>query len=329
MSSVRELARHPRLLHLRGRVRQLRDTTLDRQLVNLRRLIRELRREQADVVYFGESSLIHISPDDVDKRRLGEMVEARLGGAGRVAQFYGPAYSPTLFAETVRIISTLDVRPRAVVCPMAIRPSAATHVIEHPVFAYRDALAQLRTIDDARGRLPVRNRSSAPSPADYARYEALEVRGRWALHPTVGAYRQALRGYTEGPREIADQRILFDYFHGESAVDHPGLAAWAELGRQLSAYGVPVISYRTPVPMEVGESLFGQEFLDHVEANYQAVHDSFAANVSDLEVVDYRPLTRDDYLDPTDGTEHMNEHGRHAIADAVGDAVARRIAIGS
>lgn len=130
-------------------------------------------------------------------------------------------------------------------------------------------MARLRRLNDvsrvSRLRLPY-----LPTRAAHAEFEALGIETRWGGRSTIGEQRRLLHGVRHALGDPDEGRRLFDYFHGEVVgPDSYQLGAWARLGRLLASYAVPVVSYRTPIPLEYGERLFPGQFLDHVEGNFR------------------------------------------------------------
>lgn len=276
----------------------------------------------ADLLYFGDSSLLHVAAFDPDSRRMGELLEAELGL--RTAQFYGPGYSPELFAQVVRLLQDRP-RPKAVVVSFGLRTSTHTHVIEHPFYAYRRAVSVLTSAERLSPAILRHAYKRLPSDADYDQFRALPHRSAWPMAATIGEYRSLLKGYAEdkAPREL--QQTLFAYFHGEYSAGSRGLANWTELGRQLEALGVPVVAHRCYMPVELGSALLGPEFREHIDANFSAIEASFRAGFAGpLEVVD-RPLPNEVFINPYDGTEHLRLEGRRMVVEAVAPVVARSL----
>lgn len=318
---LRTFLRSPAFYRARAVARTWVHEHVERPVVAATNVARSLERG-ADLVHFGDSSLLHIAHDDSDPRRLGELLADDLGV--RSAQFYGPGYSPALFAQVARLLRDRP-RPRAVVVSFGLRTSTHAHVIEHPFYSYRRAVAVLSEADRITPRILGRAYKTLPTAAEYAPYEALPHRSPWPMLDTIGAYRARLRGYAmaQSPREL--QQTLFAYFHGEYSEGSRGLQHWTDLGRELSAFGVPVVAYRCYMPVELGTDLLGEEFREHVDANYGLIEKSFRAGFSgDLEVID-RPLPDAAFVDPYDGTEHLRLEGRRMVVDAVAPAVVRAL----
>lgn len=316
-----DLLRSPALARARRVAREWSDTHAERPVIRALGVAAAMRRRAADVLYFGDSSLIFTSPHDRDARRLGEMMSDAVGGS--LVTYHGPAYSALLWAEIARLIADLP-RPRAVIVPITVRPATHRHVAEHPVFSYRGSEATLRRARSVGPALLGKVYKRAATDAAYAEFEAIEHRGRWPVARTIGDYRRLLRGYRPATADDDAQRTLYAYFHGEHSADRPaGLDGWTRLGQHLRALDVPVVTYRTYMCLSRGNHLLGGEFTEHVEENFAVIEDRFLTALGDRAVtVDVAPPAEGLYLAPSDGTEHYNEDGRRYIVDAVLPSVA-------
>jgi hypothetical protein len=322
---VPNVLRAKMLWRARHHAREWADTHVERPVARALKVSAALRRG-ADVLYFGDSSLIHVSPTDTDKRRLGEMLAGESGL--RIAQFYGPGYPAALHAQVARLLAGESglPRPRCVIVSMPIRPTTHRHVVDHPVFGYASATAALATARRLDARLVRRLYKEPPSAEAYARFSAIERRSRWQLANTIGEYRERLRGFDAATADEDLQRVIFDYFHGEFSAEHPGLADWRRLGEYLRALDVPVIAYRTFMPLESGARLFGDDFVEHVDENYGLGEKHLFEGLGGGAALQFEPPPDRMFIAAQDSTEHLNEQGRRHVVAALCAAIRDRTA---
>jgi len=317
--AVRAIVRrlHGGLIMLMYRtVRGWRDQLVDPQLTQLRRTVRAFESGPVDVLMFGDSSSAYVGADDVDQRRLPEMVADELGPERRLVQVSGPGYNPELFDQFIRILGTLPHRPRVVVLTLNLRTATATHVVCHPEYGHRRSIEILTGIRDANQRLRSVSLKNRRTAKQFEQFEALPVSTRWAYGRTIGEFLAQVRGRRGGPENAEQQRALFDYFCGETiGPDHPQVARAAALGETLRAYGVPVIQFWAPIPFDRGETYFPNEFREHVESNLQVVQGAFDAAVGSVKQGMAPFATADDeFIDSGDASEHWNQAGRQRAA---------------
>ncbi|MDO7867853.1 hypothetical protein [Nocardioides jiangxiensis] len=296
--------------------RGVRDEYVDPQVRQLRSVVAEMRAGQIDVLILGDSTTTFFGRDDADPRRLPEMLQAELGRDVRLRLVAGAGYHPGLYAEFVRVLGTLEQRPRAVVVSRAIRTSGrVTHVARHPEYGYERSIAALAAIRDADSRMRAFSRANRRTEAETAAFHALEVETRWQQARTIGEFLEKVRGRRGGAEDIDQQRALFDYFHGETFTErHVDRARL--LGERLRAYGVPVVHYWPSIPWQRGETYFPGEFRAHCEQNFAVLRPAFDDALGDLGLTAEGPFDTpdDEFIDAADGSEHWNDKGRARIA---------------
>lgn len=227
----RPLKRWHSIGHLLRCYRLLRARCLQFVDLPLRQLgvaVRRLENGPVDVLFLGNSTNLFVAPDEPRSLRLQDLIEAKLGDDITKVALIGPGYGAALHSELVRVLALLEQRPRVIVVAMAVRTSTV-HVLRHPEYGYSRSMEFLKALDNPHARLPYlswRNRSTAE---DFTRFHALPVTTRWGRGQTIGEYQSALRGRRAAGEDLARQRTLFDYLHGENLAlaFHAG---WLEVG---------------------------------------------------------------------------------------------------
>jgi hypothetical protein len=304
----------PVSLELRARARKLRNRWVNQELKQLEAVRRRLLRGEVDILALGDSSFATSSPRDTDLRMIPQLVGARLGDV-RVATVAGPGFSGFLYGEVLRVLGTLEQRPKAVVFSTTIRTNTMVHIRHHPRYSYPVTKKALASTESARHRIRAVGRGHDPTPADYAAFYALPVRTRWGGESTIGSYRSVLEGMGAPPWSDHVERTLFDYFHGEIIEpDDKDLPQLADFAGRLNDYGVPAYTYWCLPPLERGERHFPGEFTDHVRSNWEIVRKTLAAPAEQLTIVE--PELEDlDFEDSQNANEHFSYSGRCKIAD--------------
>lgn len=308
---------------------------IDLPIRQLRTAVRRFERGPVDVVYLGNSTNLFVAPDEPRWRRLHELIKAEFPDA-RTVDFLGPAYNLELYSEFIRLLSTLERRPRLVVASLALR-TAATNIVEHPDYGYHHAIKLMRDLKKPTGHLPFFSARNRRTATDWQRFEALPLRTRWSRGQTIGDFLSVLRGRRNASEDLERQRALFDYLHGEFLTpDHPPFHLYAELGGRLREYGVPVVAYWAPVPVDRGETYFPGQFAQHIDTNMDVARKSFEDALGPLcYPVELGHTPDEEFIDSRDGSEHWNFTGRRRvvrlIAEQMRHAIARprRITTGS
>ena len=294
---------------------------MDWQLLQLWRAHLAISLRKADVLALGESSYLFVDPSDQDTRKLPEMIVDHVGGGATLVTFRGGGYDPRLYCEVIRLLGGDCGRPRVVVLSLCVRASLATHVQVNPRFSYRRSQEIMACLSRPRPPLATLVVRRDERGADKS-FEDERLVTRWTGVTTLGDFRERLRGASTA-RDGATERLLFDYFHGETVADNaPGLQRWRDLGRLLREFGVPVIAYHAPIPISRGEAHFPGEFREHVRRNQRMLERALSAELGDaLHLVEVTELPDSDFIDAGDATEHLNQHGRSKLAHTLAPVI--------
>ena len=303
------------------RIRALRNRWVDQPLIQVERARRQLAAGDLDILYFGDSSCVTWTFDDPDRTLIPELVAQRLNGS--VATIAGPGYGANVFSEVVRLLGTMDQRPRAVVLTVTLRPNVITHVSRHPQFSYDRSVAAMRRVKSARHRIRAVGRGGVTnSPQERAEFMATPIPTRWGGEITVGEFRDRLQGQGPPPWPPEIEAIRFNYFHGEIVPpDHRGFAEARELAQRLKEYGVPVVPFWGIPPMERGELNFPGEFEKHVREQFAMLEGALADGYPGFPSMVDVDLDDVDFEDSQNGNEHYRFSGRVKIADAIVDRI--------
>lgn len=325
---VRVLNRTPVMRWLR-KARAWRDQNFDPQVRQLRATARLLRRGDIDVLFIADSSATFYAPTDVDQARLPQMLQRELGGDLKVHLLAGAGYHPAVHAELVRILGTLEQRPKVVVQSTAIRTAGgARHIVDHPEYGYQRSLERLRRIRSARHLGSAWDPGLRRGAEDFDAFHAIEVDTRWKQARTIGEFRGKLVGRRGSEEVLERQQMLFDYFHGDTYLpDDPGPQAFRLLAQRLREYGVPVVQYWPPIPVEMGEKYFPGEFEAHTRANWERLQPVWEAELGELNHLAADPFGTppEEFIDRYDGTEHWNEAGRARLAKLLAQSIREAI----
>jgi hypothetical protein len=290
---------------------RLRDRLDHPQLRDARRLL----RSSADVVLMGESVLTFVGPDDVDHRPLPRMVADGLPGVTTLA-VHGGGYHAELLTEYVRLLATRPSRPKVVVVPLWLR-GRLTPWIEHPRFGHVDAMRRLRALEPSTPPWRVRGSLRRETSADFERYYALPYASLLGERP-IGDYARPLKSPGMDPEERL--RLLYAFHHG-SPVLPEGLVAVTALGEALRHLGSAWFAYETPVSVQTGERVLGPDFRSTVTQNFTAMRAALGGEVIETGTA----FDEDAFIDPTDGSEHLNDRGRTQLAALLLEQIRKRL----
>ncbi|HEX3794075.1 MAG TPA: hypothetical protein VHV57_06215 [Acidimicrobiales bacterium] len=296
---------------------------LDSSPVRHARLLAERVRTEPpfDVLYMGASESLFTSPDDVDPRPLPAMVADELAPELSTYAVAGAAHNPRLYKIYLDIVAESPVRP-LVILGMAIR-LGVTAWSEHPEYSHDRPIHALEKIPSKRP--PWRFRAYVPLATD-AEFAAHDKRTYPTMDGTrtIGDFRLALKDpVAHGLTEEQRLRLLYSFHHGSTdALSPKFLDSVTAIGARLRELGLPAVVYQMPVPIVRATDVMGQEIYDRTVANLKVMDDAFIAGYGPIDIVQTGVLLKPgDYIDPDDGTEHVNEHGRRQMTDLIVAAV--------
>ncbi len=302
---------NPALTRLVSGAGRLRDRLDHPQLRDARRI----RRTSADVVLMGESVLNFVGPDDADTRTLARMVADGLPGLTTLA-LHGGGYHAELLTEYVRLLATGTSRPKVVVVPLWLRGRLRPW-IEHPRFGHVEAMRRLRELEPTTPPWRVRGSLRRETAADFERYYALPYASLLGER-SIGDYARPLKGAGMDPAERL--RVLYAFHHGASVLPE-GLVAVTALGEALRDLGCATFAYETPVSVQTGERVLGPDFRSTVTENFAAMGKAFGGDVIETGTA----FGEDAFIDPADGSEHLNERGRTQLAAILLEQIGKRL----
>jgi hypothetical protein len=285
-----------------------------------RHLLRALRcPSPPDVVVFGDSCWVTVGRHEEDRRPLPEVLQAELRPDLVLHAAVGGGYHPVLQQAFVHLVDRSPARP-VIVLPMLQRMRTAWRL--HPMYRFTEQAAILEQVDATMPVRSVRTVGHRPTAAEFAAFDATPM-STWAGDLTVGEHRNPLRSRGSGLTDAERLRLLYAYHHGEAL--EPGgeaLLQLRELGRRLRDLGAPVVAFQEPVPVDVGEELFGPPFRQRIVDNFTLMDEALTAGFPGLPVLQTGlAFAREEFIDPSDATEHLNASGRLRLARLLADAV--------
>ena len=283
-----------------------------------RGLLKLLRGDPPRILHLGDSTAHEISPNDTDRRSLARMLADELAAVDGVHTIAGGGYGPALHEAYLGLVAAGDARPLIVhtLCFRMLYPLS-----EHPAYGKRAAMERIRELDPATPPWRVRASLRRPGADAFERYYRLPhetILGRL----TVGDYVRPLRSDSLNPEERL--RLLYAYHHGALlSPDSPTLGEVTRLGERLRDLRCRTVAYITAPCVETGVELFGTRFADVVASNQALMEEAYRKGICrDATVLQTgRIFSAEEFVDPADGTEHLNQRGRTRHARIIAEAV--------
>jgi hypothetical protein len=267
-----------------------------------------------DVVYFGDSSVKDIAPDDSDTRNLVAMLDDALTGhsVGNMAEY---ASSAEIFEGYSALLSASPDPPRVVVFPINLRSFSPTwdlrpeyqfeklkYVLRHPnvlAWATLRPMILFRAID----LIPISQAEFEASPVYFGTQPAGVVRD----------YEQGM--LDESSADYFRKQFLYRYAYPLNA-EHRKLKALAATVRNLQDSGIAPIVYITPIDYYGGLNLSGDLFEKLIEKNIDVISDKLAAE--GITILDLsRKLQPDSFCYEMSIHEHLDQDGRAYVVGEI------------
>ena len=288
-------------------------------------LAARLEQGPIDVLHLGASESLFTADYDEDKRTLPQMIAEGLPDGLQMHSVAGAGYHPALFKQYVDIAAARGSRPLVIV-GLCIRLGEPAWKY-HPEYSYSRPLNALHKIDVAAPSKKFRAVVPLAKQEDFDEHDKRE-------HPTVvgtrtiGEFRRLLKNpESNGLTRDETVKLLLAYHLGATGDLEPEyLADATALGKRLRELDLPVVCYQMPLPIDQAAAVLGEEVRPHMLRRLKDLDDAFKAGYGDdVEIVQSGSgLVTEDFIDPNDGSEHVNEKGRRKITDDVLAAIARR-----
>jgi hypothetical protein len=292
-----------------------------------RLLVERLDRGPIDVLHLGASESLFTADYDGDKRTLPQMIEADLPDGRPMHSVAGAGYHPALYMQYLDIAAARGSRPMVIV-GLCIRLGEPAWKY-HPEYSYLRPLTALRAIDVAAPAKRFKAVIPLASAADFAKHDEL-IHETVIGTKTVAEFRRLLKDPVGNglSRDEAVRLLLAYHLAATTDLEPEYLADATALGKRLRELDLPVVCYQMPIPIHQVCDVLGEQARPHILRRLQSLDDAFRAGYGDVEIVQTGSgLETEDFIDPNDGSEHVNEKGRKKITDGVIGAVKRRLAL--
>jgi hypothetical protein len=288
-------------------------------------LLRRIQNDPPDVLYFGESTSSFVGPHDEDRRRLKTMVRDRLGGEVSFHSVDGASFSADIFDAYLRLLSANNRRPLVVV-PLWIRGRFPPW-IHHPVHGHQRAIQRIREVDPSQSWHRVHAGFKAPTQTDFDEFHRVPY-STLLGQGTVGDYVSGIAEYGRTGNHEARVRMLYAYHQGGLLeADGAEMEAVTRMGRTIQHLECEAIAYQTPSPVMKGTELLGEAMSIRTSESFRVLNQAYRAGAGeDAEIIAAgESFATDEFIDPNDASEHLNEVGRLRLAQMIVTAVKRRL----
>jgi len=238
-------------------------------------LFHQYLNEDVDVIYFGDSVLNSVHPNDVNKQSIAEMVDSQLANYDIRKLSHG-AYRTPMYLWFAQHMLRQSKRPELLVVPINLRSFSAGWD-KRPDFQFERLYFYLQYGTDSAAYykfLSVYGQSPR-QVLTYDQYLQTPVDKGGVVVGTVGDFHND--SYDSPPPELLTEKvkskILFHYLY-RLTPDHPHVRDLQTLAQISVDYQIPILFYVTPVDYQIGHSYYPQEFISTVNANIQIIENA-------------------------------------------------------
>ncbi|EKO37560.1 MAG: hypothetical protein B193_3765 [Solidesulfovibrio magneticus str. Maddingley MBC34] len=277
-----------------------------------------LARGDVTAVYFNDS-VMGGHNDDEPRTTIATLL-GDLSGLS-IHPVSGPGYAATLFREYARLIAQAKHKPRLAIISINLRAFSDDWFFT-PRWMYAATVDYLRLLaaPPTLADVPAWLVSGQDDPAVWlAARTRRDASGHEALFQEINARRNRLMAApTPGlsPDEAKRRQFFIKNYMTDIPAGHPMIGDLLDTAATLSQAGVTTLFYLTPIDMEGGKSLVGEEFSATASANARRV--AHALTKAGADCLDLSALLPEDrFVDRDYACEHLDLAGRRRVAEAL------------
>jgi lysophospholipase L1-like esterase len=279
-------------------------------------LLRSLK-QGADVVYLGDSTVKRYDTQDKDTRSIGTFLQERLPETS-VTEVAHEAYQAKMYAGFAHTIARASPHPRAVIIPINLRTFSPL-IDKNPETQFAVDEAFLRLGVPGSFYKPFKTFYQAPFHASYANIP-------WTQEPIIldeeylGTVQDFLAfSSSTYSLEKERRRIALNYFLPISPT-HDYLSSLDTISKTLLAKDITPLYYITPLDRERMQTFWpdtNARIAQQIDRVHTTINAEPEAHLLDLSTL----LPSSGFIQELYTSEHLNERGRKAVADALAEAI--------
>ena len=272
----------------------------------------------ADVIFFGDSTITSVAPSDQNKDFISTMLQNKQPNRliGRISH---PAYNMDLYVEYAHYLANQESPPQTVIIPINLR-SFSPEWDMRPGYQFEQEKRFLRHNNN----LFIKAVDGPLSIFHWYEPEVInQVYENTAVFDgdqQVGIVKDFEQILSEEPtRENILNILIYNYLYALDS-KHRKLQSLIELVDVYRANDIDVIFYITPLDYETGEQYLEERYHEQVDQNIALITSLLADK--DVELLDLSfSLTPEFFAWYEYPNEHLNENGRNFVAEQLSQAL--------
>ncbi|MCB9111296.1 MAG: hypothetical protein H6634_08600 [Anaerolineales bacterium] len=273
------------------------------------------------ILYFGDSVLLRISREDVQKDTLDQMLANKVKNKYSILSIAHTAYHMLVYRGFIRILQSTLFRPKIVILPINLR-SFSPQWDFNPAWQFQN---EIQTLESYRTTASTKVVPSDKLRSDswlYKLYDLILINYPIVGCKFIGYFRKIIRSVPENESQYRSRLMnifIFHYFF-PLAENHLKLIALGESLKLLRDLKVAVVAYVTPINWQAGVKYVGNDFIEMIKMNINVVSDTVFSyygkdniKFADLSMI----LDSSSFFSEDNATEHLNQEGREILSSRI------------
>lgn len=282
--------------------------------------LNEYLKDNVDIIYFGDSTLLHSAENDSDKRSIAMMLHDRVPRLKIKGMFHG-AFNADIYLPFCSYITKQHSRPKTVIIPINMR-SFSPEWDMRPQYQFEELKVFLGENNFLKNFYkPLSIFKYNPYRVTQRQFENSLIFNGDEPIGRVKDFNWTIHKYYKRNLEEFIKKIFLYFYMGSLKEEHRKIQSLVGIARTTKQSGIKVIFYITPIDYETGEKYLPKQFLERLGHNTNVIISSLLK-----EGVDVLDLSKDLKTELFDYTlpwinEHLNERGRNYVADKIADKI--------
>lgn len=277
-----------------------------------------------EVLVFGDSTSVLVSPYDLSRRDLGVLIADALQPMDTCV-VAALAYHSDVYASLLRAVEVMPGRPRVIVMPVNVRQFGPEWTL-NPNTQFEDVIAAARAFADDPKRpielvqpFPHGNiLRSHPDPDKWQRFVETPVAYPGRTERTIGDFVASINAPDDVHDEAWFRTIWAFHFLFPVEPANPRFRSLADAVGTAARMGVPIVVYLSPANHTAGRALLGEAFDDSLRAKVEAAR-SVVLDAGKNAAVSFQDWTTllpaSDFFIEREVLSHLNEFGRRRLVE--------------
>lgn len=279
------------------------------------------------VLLLGDSVAERVSWNDYDDRTLAELVINTLKNQTDVAAISYGGFTLDVFYYLVLALEKMKYKPELVVLPINMRNFSPQWDLE-PTWQFKHEVEQIKRFISDPSLIPSMEQVQREtiSPEIFNVFDATPVEFSLSPLDRIAQFRLLINATptTEEQRKFRLQQIFIFHYAYRLMRNHRKIMALENILKLLQHKRIPCLVYITPLNIDAGVRLVGEEFSTVLRENVRMVSSVVGEYLADERSVfmDWSETMRSEsFFHADNATEHLNESGRKMLAESIAGEV--------